>query len=101
MLTAMGMEAFADRARHELLATGETVRQRTVDTLTDLTSQEAQIAKLARDGRTNQEIGSKLFISPHTVEWHLGNVFTKLGITSRSQLDRVLPSDPAALQHAR
>jgi DNA-binding CsgD family transcriptional regulator len=86
MLTAMRMEAFADRARHELLATGETVRKRTVETLTDLTAQEAQIAKLARDGRTNQEIGSQLFISPRTVEWHLGNVFTKLGITSRKDL---------------
>jgi DNA-binding CsgD family transcriptional regulator len=86
MLTAMGMEGFADRARGELLATGETVRKRTVDTLTDLTAQEAQIAKLARDGRTNQEIGSQLFISPRTVEWHLGNVFTKLGITSRKDL---------------
>jgi DNA-binding CsgD family transcriptional regulator len=92
MLTAMGMEGFADRARRELMATGETVRKRTVDTLTDLTdladltAQEAQIAKLARDGRTNQEIGSQLFISPRTVEWHLGNVFTKLGITSRKGL---------------
>jgi DNA-binding CsgD family transcriptional regulator len=86
MLTAMGMDGFADRARHELLATGETVRKRTVDTLTDLTPQEAQIAKLARDGHTNQEIGSQLFISPRTVEWHLGNVFTKLGITSRKDL---------------
>jgi DNA-binding CsgD family transcriptional regulator len=86
MLTAMGMEGFADRARGELLATGESVRKRTVDTLTDLTAQEAQIAKLARDGRTNQDIGSQLFISPRTVEWHLGNVFTKLGITSRKDL---------------
>ena len=86
MLTAMGMEGFADRARRELLATGETVRKRTVDTLTDLTAQEAQIAKLARDGRTNQEIGSQLFISPRTVEWHLRNVFAKLGITSRKEL---------------
>ena len=83
MLTDMGMDGFADRARRELLATGETVRKRTVDKLTDLTAQEAQIAKLARDGRTNQEIGSQLFISARTVEWHLGNVFTKLGITSR------------------
>ncbi|MGY4767978.1 helix-turn-helix transcriptional regulator [Kribbella sp. CWNU-51] len=86
MLTDMGMDGFADRARHELLATGETVRKRTADTLTDLTAQEAQIAKLARDGRTNHEIGSQLFISPRTVEWHLGNVFTKLGITSRKNL---------------
>ncbi|TCO19736.1 regulatory LuxR family protein [Kribbella steppae] len=87
-LTDMGMDGFADRARRELLATGETARKRTVDTLTDLTAQEAQIAKLARDGRTNQEIGSQLFISPRTVEWHLGNVFTKLGITSRKDLRR-------------
>jgi DNA-binding CsgD family transcriptional regulator len=86
MLTDMGMEGFADRARRELLATGEVVRKRTVDTLTELTAQEAQIAKLARDGHTNQEIGSHLFISPRTVEWHLGNVFTKLGITSRKDL---------------
>ncbi len=86
MLTDMGMEGFADRARRELLATGETVRKRTVDTLTDLTAQEAQIAKLARDGRTNPKIGSQLFISPRTVEWHLGNVFTKLGITTRKDL---------------
>ena len=69
-----------------LAASGETVRKRTVETLTDLTAQEAQIAKLARDGRTNQEIAAQLFISPRTVEWHLGNVFTKLGITSRKDL---------------
>src|SRR6266545_6246447 len=86
MLTDMGLEGFADRARRELLATGETVRKRTVDTRTDLTAQEAQIVKLARDGHSNQEIGSQLFISPRTVEWHLGNVFTKLGITSRKDL---------------
>jgi DNA-binding CsgD family transcriptional regulator len=84
--TDMGMEGFADRARRELLATGETVRKRAVETLTDLTAQEAQIAKLARSGRTNQEIGGQLFISPRTVEWHLSNVFTKLGITSRKDL---------------
>ncbi len=86
MLTEMGVEGFAERARQELLATGETVRKRTVETLAELTAQEAQIAKLARDGRTNQEISTQLFISPRTVEWHLGNVFTKLGITSRKQL---------------
>ena len=86
MLTAMGMDGFAERARRELLATGETVRKRTVETLTDLTAQEAQIAKLARDGHTNQEIAAHLFISPRTVEWHLGNVFTKLGSTSRKDL---------------
>src|SRR4029077_17032240 len=86
MLTAMGMEGFAERARRELLATGETVRKRTVETLTDLTPQESQIAKLARDGHTNQEIAAQLYISPRTVEWHLGNVFTKLGITSRKDI---------------
>jgi ATP/maltotriose-dependent transcriptional regulator MalT len=86
MLTATGMDGFAERARRELLATGETVRKRTVDTLTDLTAREAQIAKLARDGHTKQEIAVQLFISPHTVEWHLGNVFTKLGIASRKDL---------------
>ena len=86
LLTAMGMEGFAERARRELLATGETVRKRTVDTLIDLTAQEAQIAKLAGEGRSNQEIAAQLFISPRTVEWHLGNVFTKLGITSRKDL---------------
>jgi DNA-binding CsgD family transcriptional regulator len=80
MLTAIGMEGFAERARRELLVTGETVRKRTVETLTDLTAQEAQIAKLDRDGYTNQEIAAQLFISPRTVEWHLGNVFTKLGL---------------------
>jgi DNA-binding CsgD family transcriptional regulator len=68
------------------LATGETVRKRTVETLADLTAQEAQIAKLAKDGHTNQEIAAKLFINPRTVERHLTNVFTKLGITSRKDL---------------
>jgi DNA-binding CsgD family transcriptional regulator len=86
MLTAMGMDGFAERARRGLLATGETVRKRTVKTLNGLTAQEAQIAKLARDGRTNQEIAAQLFISPRTAEWHLGNAFTKLGITSRKDL---------------
>ena len=69
-----------------LLATGETVRKRTVETLAELTGQEAQIARLARDGQTNPEIAAQLFISPRTVEWHLGNVFTKFGITSRKDL---------------
>jgi DNA-binding CsgD family transcriptional regulator len=86
MLNEQGIEGFADRARQELVATGEVVRKRTVDTLTDLTAQEAQIAKLARDGHTNREISTQLFVSPRTVEWHLGNVFTKLGITSRKDL---------------
>ncbi|WP_130447617.1 helix-turn-helix transcriptional regulator [Kribbella rubisoli] len=85
-LEQMGLEAFAERARHELLATGETVRKRRPDTLNDLTAQEAQIAGLARDGMTNPEIAAQLFISPRTVEWHLRKTFSKLGITSRRQL---------------
>ena len=91
MLTAMGIEGFAERARRELLATGETVRKRTVETATELTAQEAQIARLARDGLSNPEISTQLFISPRTVEWHLRKVFTKLGISSRRQLRGVLP----------
>jgi DNA-binding CsgD family transcriptional regulator len=91
LLSAMGMEAFAERAARELLATGETVRKRTVDTLDELTAQEAQIARLAGDRHTNPEIGAQLFISPRTVEWHLRNVFTKLGISSRTELRNVLP----------
>jgi DNA-binding CsgD family transcriptional regulator len=91
MLTTMGIEAFADRARRELLATGETVRKRTPETRGDLTAQETQIARLARDGLSNPEIGVRLFISPRTVQYHLRKVFMKLGIGSRSQLDSVLP----------
>jgi len=86
MLAAMGMEAFAERARRELLATGEKVRKRTVETRDELTGQERQIAGLARDGLSNPEIGARLFLSSRTVEWHLGKVFTKLGITSRMGL---------------
>ncbi|MGH3257187.1 MAG: helix-turn-helix transcriptional regulator [Streptosporangiaceae bacterium] len=86
MLTAIGVDGFAERARRELLATGETVRKRTVEAAIELTPQEAQIARRARDGRTNPEIGAELFLSPRTVEWHLRKVFTKLGITSRRQL---------------
>lgn len=81
-----GMEGFAQRARRELAATGETARARTVDTVDDLTGQEALIARLAADGLSNPEIGAQLFISPRTVEWHLGKVFTKLGITTRREL---------------
>jgi DNA-binding CsgD family transcriptional regulator len=91
MLTSMGVEAFAERARHELLATGETVRRRTVETVTELTAQEAHIARLAVEGHTNPEIGAQLFISPRTVEWHLRKVFTKLGIASRRELRDALP----------
>jgi len=96
MLSMMGVEAFADRARRELLATGETVRKRRVETRGDLTAQEAQIARLARNGLTNPEIGAQLFISPRTVQYHLCKVFLKLGISSRAELERVLPGDPAA-----
>jgi DNA-binding CsgD family transcriptional regulator len=94
MLDAMGIGAFAARARRELAATGETARKRTVETSSELTAREAQIARLARDGLSNPEIGARLFISARTVQYHLGKVFTKLAIGSRSQLDRVLPGDP-------
>jgi ATP/maltotriose-dependent transcriptional regulator MalT len=96
--TAMGMEGFADRARRELVATGETVRKRSVETRDELTGQEAQIARLAADGKTNPEIGSQLFISPRTVEWHLRKVFTKLGIASRRELRRALVDAPATTE---
>jgi ATP/maltotriose-dependent transcriptional regulator MalT len=85
-LTSIGMEAFADRARNELMATGETVRKRTAETRDDLTAQERQIAQLARDGLSNPEIGARLFLSPRTVEWHLRKVFAKLGLRSRREL---------------
>ena len=88
----MGADGFADRSRRELLATGEKVRKRTVDTLNDLTPQEEHIARMARDGRTNPEIGAELFISARTVEWHLRKVFTKLGISSRRGLKDALPA---------
>ncbi len=90
MLSDMGMEAFAERARRELLATGETVRKRTVETLDELTPQELQVARLAADGQTNPEIGAQLFLSPRTVEWHLTKMFGKLGISSRKQLRSAL-----------
>jgi len=95
MLSTMGVEAFADRAERELLATGETVRKRRVEARGDLTAQEAQIARLARDGLTNPEIGAQLFISPRTAQYHLRKVFLKLGISSRAELERVLPGDRA------
>jgi DNA-binding CsgD family transcriptional regulator len=96
MLTAMGIEAFAGRAERELLATGERVRKRTVETLDELTAQEAQVARLARDGLSNAEIGSRLFISRHTVAYHLRKIFNKLGVTSRSQLRHLLPDSSNA-----
>jgi DNA-binding CsgD family transcriptional regulator len=89
---AMGMEAFAERARRELVATGETVRKRSLVALEEFTPQEVQIARLASDGRTNPEIGAQLFLSPRTVEWHLRKVFTKLDISSRRELAGALQS---------
>ncbi len=100
MLEEMGMVAFAERARRKLRATGETARKRTTPATRTaaasaaLTAQEAQVARLARDGLSNPEIGARLFISPRTAQYHLSSVFTMLGISSRSQLDRVLPADP-------
>jgi DNA-binding CsgD family transcriptional regulator len=91
MFASMGSDAFAARAERELAGTGETARKRTVDTRNQLTAQEKQIAQLARDGLTNPEIAAQLYISPRTVQYHLHKVFTKLEISSRSQLDRVLP----------
>jgi DNA-binding CsgD family transcriptional regulator len=87
---AIGAQPFAERARRELLATGETVRKRTVETLDELTPQEVQVARLAARGQTNPEIGAQLFLSPRTVEWHLSKVFSKLGIGSRRELGSAL-----------
>jgi DNA-binding NarL/FixJ family response regulator len=91
LFTTIGAEAFAERARQELLATGEKVRKRGIDSHNELTPQEEHIARLAREGRTNPEIGAQLFISARTVEWHLRKVFTKLGINSRRDLAEALP----------
>ena len=96
MLSEMGVEAFAERARRELAATGETARKRTDETRDDLTAQEAQIARLARDGLSNPEIGAELFISPRTVKYHLRKVFTKLDISSRHELLTALPETSRA-----
>jgi DNA-binding CsgD family transcriptional regulator len=86
MFTAIGAQGFAERARRELAAIGEKVRKQPLRSGDELTAQEAQIARLAAEGLTNQEIGAQLFISTHTAEWHLRKVFVKLGITSRRQL---------------
>jgi DNA-binding CsgD family transcriptional regulator len=91
MLDRIGARAFAERARGELLATGETVRKRTVEAREVLTAQEAQVARLAAQGRTNPEIGAQLFISSRTAEYHLHKVFAKLGISSRRSLRDALP----------
>jgi ATP/maltotriose-dependent transcriptional regulator MalT len=102
MLDAMGMAAFAERARRELLAAGQPARKLTTPSACAaggskaLTAQESQVAQLAREGLSNPEIGARLFISPRTAEYHLHKVFTKVGVSSRSQLDRVLPGDPDA-----
>jgi DNA-binding CsgD family transcriptional regulator/tetratricopeptide (TPR) repeat protein len=96
MLVAIGMTAFAERARRELMATGEKVRKRTVEAPDDLTAQEALIARLARDGLSNPEISAQLFISTRTVEWHLRKVYAKLGVSSRGQLRRVLAANGSA-----
>jgi ATP/maltotriose-dependent transcriptional regulator MalT len=94
MLSAMGVQGFAERARQELVASGEAARKRSVETVTTLTAQEALIAGLARDGHTNTEIAGRLFLSARTVQYHLRKVFTKLDITSRRELRAALP--PAA-----
>jgi DNA-binding CsgD family transcriptional regulator len=98
LLSVMGMHAFAERAGRELQATGGTARKRVVETISQLTAQETQIAWLARDGLSNPEIGARLFISPRTVQYHLHKVFTKLGIRSRRQLHRALPNEPSLIQ---
>jgi ATP/maltotriose-dependent transcriptional regulator MalT len=101
MLTAIGMEAFADRARTELQATGEKVEKRAVETHAALTAQERQIARLACDGLSNPEIGARLFLSPRTIEWHLRNVYTKLGIRSRGGLAKALAGADTHLDPGR
>ena len=93
----MGAEAFADRARRELRATGESVRKRVDDTRDDLTPQEAQIARLASDRLTNPEIAAQLYLSPRTVEYHLHKVFQKLGVSSRRELAKTLPASRAEI----
>jgi len=97
MFIAMGIEAFAPRVERERIASGDRARKRIAETREDLTAQEAQVARLARDGLSNPEIGSRLFISPRTVEYHLHKVFTKLGISSRNQLSRALPETDSSL----
>ena len=99
VIHGVGMEAFAERAGVELLATGEHARKRTVETRDDLTSREAQIARLAADDATNQEIAAHLFISPSTVDYHLRKAFRKLGVKSRRQLKQHLLEPDAGAEH--
>ena len=94
MLAAMGAEAFAERARRELLATSEIVHERTTMQVSALTAQEAHIARLAADGHTNPEIAAQLYLSVRTAEWHPRKVFTKLGIGSRREPHEALPAGP-------
>jgi ATP/maltotriose-dependent transcriptional regulator MalT len=96
MLEAIGMEAFAERARRELIATGETVRKRTVETSDQLTAQETLIARLARDGLSNPEIAAQLFLSARTIEWHMRKILAKLGIGSRRELRQAPSAVPMA-----
>jgi DNA-binding CsgD family transcriptional regulator len=98
LFITMGADGFAERARRELRATGETARKRTVETSGQLTPQETQVARLARDGLSNPEIGLRLFISASTVQYHLRKVFMKLDINSRMQLARALPADASTGQ---
>jgi DNA-binding CsgD family transcriptional regulator len=100
MCVAIGMEAFAERARRELIATGEKVRRPGDQIRDQLTPQEEQIARLARDGLSNPEIGAQLFLSARTVEWHLGKIFTKLDISSRRELRAALPEHGRLLASA-
>jgi DNA-binding NarL/FixJ family response regulator len=93
MFDEIGMQAFGERARRELAATGAKARKRSPDTRGQLTPQEGQIARLAREGLSNPEIGAQLFISARTVEWHLRKVFAKLGVTSRRQLRTAFPDE--------
>ena len=95
LFIGIGMEAFAQRAARELRATGQTVRKRSVGTTTDLTAQEAQIARLVGEELSNPEIAARLFLSRRTVEWHLGHVFSKLGVRSRRELQAALARSEA------
>ena len=90
MLSDMSVSAFAEQARRELAATGETARRRRVDMATALTAHEAHIARLAAEGKTNPEIAAQLYVSPRTVEWHMSKILTKLGVGSRRKLEQAL-----------